>query len=142
MKGEDIVRIADSFVGTPYRHQGRSRKGVDCWGLLYAIGAEAGILPDGLNVKADYGLITDQLMKAEMSKWCTVTTLVQDGVIAIIKWPGARFAGHMGVLTSDGNIIHAYSIEARVVKHGFRGKWLKMSDSLWKLPSVEYPIDG
>jgi len=37
MTREEIVDSARSWVGVPYLHQGRTRKGVDCIGLLACI---------------------------------------------------------------------------------------------------------
>ena len=38
-----IREIADSLIGIPYRHNGRSEKGVDCWGLIQLFFSRLGI---------------------------------------------------------------------------------------------------
>lgn len=135
----EVTRVARSFVGVPYRHQGRSRLGgVDCWGLLWAVGEELGILPDGLVVPADYGRTVTVDMRARMAEHCVETERAEDGVIALMRWPSAREPAHMGICTTNGNLIHSYSIGAKVVEHGFRGPFLKMCDSLWRLPGVAF----
>lgn len=138
MKAEEITRIARTFLNVPYRHQGKSRYGVDCWGLLYVVAEEAGVLPKGFSAPMNYGKMTDSQMSDEFLKWTSAAYKPDDGVIALIKWPGTKVAGHMGLLTSQGTIIHAYSMEKRVVEHGYRGPWLRMTHSLWKLHSLEY----
>jgi len=43
-----IVQNARKFIGTPFRHSGRSTLGIDCAGLLYMAYSRAGIdLPKG-----------------------------------------------------------------------------------------------
>lgn len=138
IKAKEITRIARSFIGTPYRHQGRSRMAVDCWGLLFAVGTEAGVIPAGLVSPANYGRLSNIQMRAKVAEWCTETDQVDDGILVLIKWPGTNYAGHMGILTHEGNMIHAYSMENKVVEHGFRGPWVKLADSKWALPNVEY----
>lgn len=39
MTGADVVTAARAFVGVRYRHQGRSREGLDCIGLPVAVRA-------------------------------------------------------------------------------------------------------
>ncbi len=43
MTGADVVRVARGFIGVRYRHQGRSRDGVDCVGLPICVRAELGL---------------------------------------------------------------------------------------------------
>lgn len=38
-----IVEIARTWVGVPYRHQGRTRQYVDCIGFIIGVGAEMGV---------------------------------------------------------------------------------------------------
>lgn len=37
---EDFIKTARQYSGTPYRHQGRSRAGTDCGGLLLMVGRD------------------------------------------------------------------------------------------------------
>lgn len=136
--GARIVEVARSYLGVPYLHQGRSHNGMDCWGLLYAVGEEVELLPEDLDVPADYGPMADQRMPETIEKYCVKTDAMEAGVVALIRWPGSQRAGHMGILTADPHIIHSYSQVGKVVEHGFRGRWIKLLDSLWKLPGVTY----
>lgn len=43
LTGADVVRVARSFVGVRYVHQGRSRDGVDCIGLPRCVRDELGL---------------------------------------------------------------------------------------------------
>ena len=37
---DEVMKVARSWIGVPYKHQGRSRRGVDCGGLLLCIGRD------------------------------------------------------------------------------------------------------
>ena len=52
-KANDIISIANAFVGIPYMHQGRSRAGLDCAGLIIVAGQMANVMgPEPENTKA------------------------------------------------------------------------------------------
>ena len=40
---DTIVAAARSWLGVPWRHQGRTRQGVDCAGLVVLVGRELGL---------------------------------------------------------------------------------------------------
>lgn len=50
---DEILRVARSWLGTPYRHQGRNRRGVDCIGLIWVVSRDLG-LPTP-SIPNDYG---------------------------------------------------------------------------------------
>jgi cell wall-associated NlpC family hydrolase len=51
---ENFVAACRSYIGTPFLHQGRSRKGLDCLGLVVCACADAGlIIPDPANYDRD-----------------------------------------------------------------------------------------
>lgn len=48
----DVVRAARSYIGTPFHHQGRSRVGMDCAGLVICVARDLGIVPKDFDVPA------------------------------------------------------------------------------------------
>ena len=40
---EQEETIVSNFIGIPYKHRGRSRSGMDCWGLIIAIYTMRGV---------------------------------------------------------------------------------------------------
>jgi hypothetical protein len=57
------------------------------------------------------------------------------GALVVIAW--TKLAAHVAVFTGE-TLIHAYESVGRVVEHGYRGRWIRMTHSAWALPGVEY----
>ncbi len=94
-----IVRTAQSYLGTPYKHGGTSRKGIDCSGLSCQVYREAvGIsLPRTADAQATVG------EKVSLSE-------AQVGDLVFFREPKAQKITHVGILISDGKtgrFIHA-----------------------------------
>lgn len=120
----------------PFRHQGRSRRGLDCVGLILYVCKQVGILPEELE-RADYGrLATDQLVD-RTATYCRCVDTPGEAVLVLIRWPREKRAGHAALCTGE-TLIHCDAIYGRVVEHGYRGIWLKQTASLWHLPGVNY----
>jgi cell wall-associated NlpC family hydrolase len=98
-----IMEVTRSWIGTPFRHQGRSKTtGVDCAGLVIEVGIEAGVLsltdeqrkrlcryrpfPRPREVKTMLELYTYEVMDP------------QPGDIAYVAWGKGR-AYHIGILS-------------------------------------------
>jgi cell wall-associated NlpC family hydrolase len=49
----DVVRVARSYLGTPYAHMGRKPGvGLDCAGVLICVGRDLGLVPPDFDVPA------------------------------------------------------------------------------------------
>jgi len=63
-----IEEIVDKLLGIPYKHNGRSEKGLDCWGLVYIFFKELGVyLPsgDGYEILDDwYRIVPERYLNA------------------------------------------------------------------------------
>lgn len=129
MTGSDFVRAARELVGVPYRHQGRTVRGVDCIGLLLLAASRVGVLPLELG-RRDYGRTPLDELLAGLGAHCEQLDVPEPGCIVAIRWPGDRRAGHVAICAGE-TLIHSYSNCGRVVEHGFRGKWTQWVVSLW-----------
>lgn len=135
--GVDVVAAARSWVGVPYRHQGRNRAGIDCIGLLVVTARMLGLLEVSNAPVADYPRRPrDGILESRVAAVCTRIECPEVGCVALIKWTAHSPAAHVGILTT-ANIIHAYAGNAVVVEHGFRGHWPARLHSLWRLPGIE-----
>lgn len=133
---QQLVDGARSWIGVPFRHQGRSRLGVDCVGLPLCVMGELGILPEGYADKPLYGRqpnSRDQLDVVE--RFCTRLESPENGCLVMIIWPKVKWPSHVALL-DGGHMIQAYEQSGRVVKHRYGQPWLRMTHSVWRLPGV------
>lgn len=118
----------------PFRHQGRTRQGVDCVGLPIVVLEGLGVLPRAFREVGYSRLPTGELMAHVMS-WCRPLEVVQPGALLILAWNVNP--AHAGIATGE-NIVHAYERVGKVVEHGFRAHWPSRLHSVWALPGVAY----
>ena len=66
-RADDIIRVANWFVGVPYRHQGRNKMGLDCAGLIIVVGDMLNLMkedgPRGYPRRPDTKRFTQALTK-------------------------------------------------------------------------------
>lgn len=118
-----IVASARTFIGTPWKHQGRSRKGVDCVGLVYAVAAELGILPHGLKIPP-YRREPDGSVQSYFDNHMDRVNVrsLQPGMVMLHSWVRSPFHASICVDPDSGAIIHAYARRKQVVLDLFKGK--------------------
>lgn len=94
-----IVQTAKTYLGTPYRYGGTSKKGIDCSGLTCQVYKEAA----GLNLPRTADT------QAEMGQPVPLSQ-ARAGDLVFFREPKARKITHVGILISDGKegrFIHA-----------------------------------
>ena len=98
----EIVRIAKTFVGTPYRAGGTSRKGVDCSGLVFAVYGEFDIrLP---RTSLDQSRIGEQVGRSGL----------KPADLLFFRTSRRSSISHVGIYIGGGKFIHASTRERRV----------------------------
>lgn len=112
---QDVIRVARSMVGTKYRHGGRTRKSVDCGGLLIAIATELGI--DHIAPPLGYSRHPDGRLVDHVHAGADPQKDPQPGDI-LVFWVdrGSRLPQHVGIITECGGLIHADMRSRRVVE--------------------------
>lgn len=131
-----IVTEARRWVGVPYVHQGRSRYGVDCIGLVLCV--RHALSPwDALSSEPrDYRRHPrDGLLLTRVRQRCTQIERPEDGSLILIRWPRTAEPSHVAIY-AGGNLIHAYQRARAVVETGFRSHWERWAHSYWRLPGV------
>lgn len=136
----DLITQARSLVGVPWKHQGRTKVGVDCIGLISLSLSGAGVdlakligIPDQRN----YGRDAQPELLRMVRECCEPVLAPIDGCLIVMKFPRERFPKHFGIY-ANGNIIHADARIGQVIEHGYRGIWKRCEHSLWKIPGVDY----
>ena len=116
---DQIVAEARSWIGVPWRHQGRNRSGVDCVGLAIAVSRALGVLPNHADKVGYSRLPTLYLLVETAAVWMRKKTGPdfddrQPGDIVFLR-PNDTYAwpSHLGILTrlQDGELglVHAYN---------------------------------
>ncbi len=123
-----IVAIARSWIGTPYRHQGRLKGvGCDCLGLLIGVfeeltGERIGALPP---YTPDWAEASGRETLAEgLRGYMTEIdpAAAREGDIVLFRWRAHLPAKHAGILVTLDRMVHAQE-KARVAEVALGGWW-------------------
>jgi cell wall-associated NlpC family hydrolase len=99
--GKTAVKVAEEFIGAPYRNGGTTRDGVDCSGLAFAVYRRVGVkLPRTSDAQARTGhhIDRDELRAGDL-----------------VFFGSGDNVTHVGIYADDGEFIHA-STRARSVR--------------------------
>jgi cell wall-associated NlpC family hydrolase len=132
---EAVVSAARGWLGVPYLHQGRSRFGVDCLGLVLEVGRELGFLPGDLDYQGYGRQPLRSFLEARVREHCAAIDEPRPGALVVIRW--SQVAAHLAIAT-DATLVHACASRRMVVEHGYRGVWRRLTHSVWALPGVSY----
>ncbi len=128
---DQIIECGRALVRKiPWRHQGRSLRGVDCVGLFYVLGKTIGLEVDmGNNYTR---LPNPAVLEAGMAEHCTriLKRNSMPGDLALIKY--ADKAIHL-VMFTDKGIIHCSRDAGTVVEHSIDQSWDRNIVSVWRL---------
>lgn len=97
------------YVGIPFVDGGRDASGLDCWGLVRLIYAQevGAILPSyGEISAANLTAVARQITGgADTDEWFE-PDVPEPLDVAVMRLNGSRWAGHVGIVTAPGRIIH------------------------------------
>ena len=99
----------NEYVGIPWVDQGRTRKGCDCWGLLWLIyrerlGIELPSYSDRYVTAADRAAI-DALIKGELGCWREIPRGQEQSFDGVLMNDGGKLS-HIGVTVRPGKVLH------------------------------------
>ena len=126
----DLVTAARGWIGTPFRHQGRNKLGIDCLGLLLVAAKDCGVALDDLK---GYPRTPDgHTLRAECEKQLIkkIGKDLREGDILLMSF--GRYPQHIAIKTDIG-IIHAFQESGRVVEHNIDQKWLNRIKEVYVL---------
>ena len=129
MDAQQIVDIARSYIGTRWKHRGRSKLGVDCAGLIVCVGKDAGVTDTSRKPLYPPRPDESHLEQFEESLDRVPVNESRPGDIAIIAWQG--YPCHAGILAidKDGNmtVIHAHATARQVIEEPLAGLQYKQA---------------
>ena len=135
---KELIDEARNWLGVPFKHQGRTRYGVDCVGFVEVLAKTCGLLPPDYDEPHDYGRRAGNGVIAALERHTAGRTKrIVPGVLVAIAWPREPYASHVALCTGP-TLIHAYARAGKVVEHGYRAPWPKLTHSFWKLANVTY----
>lgn len=122
-----FVATARSYIGVRWKHQGRSRRGLDCGGLLIVSAFGAGRLTE--DAKAGYGRepyrhSLEDVLRANLGDPVNDVPKVGDVVMFHVGRAAPNHVGIVGDYVHGGlSIIHAYAITGEVVESPLDASW-------------------
>jgi cell wall-associated NlpC family hydrolase len=127
-----IVDAARSYIGVPFRHQGRTRAGMDCAGLLLAVADDCGIqYPRNLA----YAMLPDlRLIDELLPQFCSPVDGPEPG--AVLRFNVAGRPQHLGLCGDHQtglSVIHANMTIGKVCEHRLDEKWRRRLVSCWRM---------
>lgn len=126
MTGADIVTEARTWIGTRWMHQGRTRSGIDCAGLVLKVAHACDVFTFDT---ADYSRqATDESMLELCREHLEPAAMAEarPGDVAVMRFGSNRHIGIFGDYQYGGlTLIHAYTAARRVVEHRFTDDWLR-----------------
>lgn len=124
-----MVETARSYIGCPFHHQGRSRHGIDCVGLLVVCAHSVGA--SSYDFKTYRRRPDGETLLKELQKGGLVRTEDPKEGDCIVFGIGKRFwPYHVAIRTPTG-MIHTWADIGRVVESGYDDYWIKHHHSDW-----------
>lgn len=136
----DVAAMARSYLGVRFVHQGRSRAGLDCAGLVVRVAQDLGLSEFDWR---GYGRLPDgDRMREVMQAQCV--ELKPDaapslGLVALMRFDAEP--QHLAIVVDHPHglgIVHALMQERKVAEHRLDAKWAQRIVALYELPGVQY----
>jgi cell wall-associated NlpC family hydrolase len=102
MRRSEIVDVAKSYIGTPYRNGGTSRRGVDCSGLIVAV-------YERFNILLPRTAINQSTVGTPVHR-----SKLKPGDLVFFKTSLSRPVSHVGIYIGRGSFVHASTRTRRV----------------------------
>lgn len=125
---DQIINEARSWVGVPWHHQGRSRFGIDCAGLIIKIAESFGVFIPDLKI---YPQKPDKRLVTIMTRYLPLCDL-EPACISLFQFANAPW--HVGLYTGS-SLIHAYDGGRRkqVIESEWNRYWHNNLNSCYRI---------
>lgn len=138
----DLLNAARSYEGVRFHHQGRSRGGLDCAGLIVCAARDCGVElsdRDAYTAQPDGHSLAQALRDAGLVEIAASDAVAGDALLFVFETneAGDPLPGHVGLLCEDGELLHAFAHVRKVTKHKIDAKWRARIVSAWRIPGFE-----
>lgn len=136
---DDIVAEARGWLGVPWKHQGRTRRGIDCAGLVILVGKALGVV-DYDTTNYQRRTHSHDFLKhfRKNMKQKPITEAVPGDVIL---FRDKQFPCHSSIVAEIGGamtIIHAHALRRKVIEERMdQGQWLERRVACFEYIGVE-----
>lgn len=136
---DKILEAARSWIGVPWLHQGRSRHGVDCVGLIVKVAHDLGISDYDSNdyQRRTHGHAFLRHFRENMKEKPIAEAAPGD----VMLFRDSSYPCHSSIIGKDHRgltIIHAYAIRRRVVEELLeQGDWISKRVACFEFDGVE-----
>jgi hypothetical protein len=142
----DVVVAARQFLGVRFAHQGRTRAGLDCLGLLMATAQALDLRFHGTPAHAldvpSYGTRPDMVQlkaKLEAHLLPVPKRALQPADILLLKIEG--LPQHLALVSDypiagEHGMIHAYAPARAVIEHRYDPHWQRATYAAYRLPQL------
>lgn len=134
-----IIEEARTWLGTPWRHQGRTRKGVDCVGLIVQVANSLGLNPSGYDFcgysRHAGGLELLSHFRNNMTEKLISAALPGD----VIVFRDNAYPCHVAFASERYGVIymiHAYAIRRQVFEETFSDEWRSKAIYCYEFPEI------
>ena len=134
-----ILAIAESWIGTPYRHQSKTKHiGCDCLGFVLGVWYELGgyTLDVDNTYSRDWAECTqkDKLLNAAFSHLIPVDNKsARPGDILVFRWTPFTVSKHLGIIANSSEMIHAFERHC-VTKAPLVASWQRRISGTFRFP--------
>jgi hypothetical protein len=137
----EVIAAARALIGTPYGHQGRTVKRLDCVGLLILVANQT-----GLEAGFDFTAYAKFPLQNDIRAWLTGKMgpplgagLARDADIVLLA--DRQWVCHTAWLASHPvggyrTMIHAYAPARMVVEHALDDVWAARVRGVWRHPRL------
>lgn len=125
---------ARTWLNTPYRHQGRIKgDAVDCIGLVIGVTRALGIMDVHVS---GYDRRPDGTLKDRVDTYLEPVSLHSAQPGDVLLFGIEHRPAHVGILTENGHLIHAFATNRKVVEHVLDDRWRGMVIAAYRIPGV------
>ena len=141
LRRREIVAAARAWIGTPYKHQGRGRKGLDCVGLLVEVANDMGhpvVAPTAYSSMPQGWQLTEP---CDEQLWRPVrqNKLIPGDLAVFTGWSPnePQHFAFIGDHPHGVTLIHSFSKFDKVVEQPWNRLWAQKFHGLYNLPGTE-----
>lgn len=137
VSGKDIVEEARKWIGTPWRHVGRSEHGLDCVGLGVVVARGLGITQYDAR---DYSKTPNGTLIKHFERVATEVPIAeaQEGDFYVIKdGPYPFHVAFLSYIDGRPHIIHANARRRKVVEEPYTHEWPRLTTHCFRLKGIK-----